>query len=45
MLFGVTIILYFVNIFDAVTETKYIFNISSASVQIHSKDLYEHGLL
>ena len=47
MLFGVavTVILYFVNIFDAITDTKKIFNISPASVQIHSKDLYEHGLL
>jgi hypothetical protein len=29
MLFGitVTIILYFVNVFDAITETKYVFNL------------------
>ena len=45
MLFGVIVIFYFVNIFDAITETIKKFNISQASVQIHSKDLYEHGLL
>jgi hypothetical protein len=45
MLFGVTVtvILYFVNIFDAISEKKLILNISPASVHIHSKDLYEHG--
>ena len=47
MLFGVTdtVILYYFNIFGAISDTKLILNISPASVQIHSKDLYEHGLL
>jgi hypothetical protein len=34
MLFGVIVIFYFVNIFDAITETIKKFNISQASVQI-----------
>jgi hypothetical protein len=41
----VTVILYFVNIFDAITDTQLILNISPACVQIHSNDLCEHGLL
>jgi hypothetical protein len=47
MLFGVTVtvILYFFNIFGAISDTELILNISPACVQIHSKDLYEHGLL
>jgi hypothetical protein len=54
MLFGVTVILYFVNIFDAITETKknkffsasiYLYNISPQVSKFHSKGLYEHVLL
>jgi hypothetical protein len=47
MFFGitVTVIFNFFNIFGAISDTKLILNISPASVQIHSKDLYEHGLL
>jgi hypothetical protein len=45
MLFGVTgtVILYFV--IWRYFEHKLILNISQASAQIHSKGLYEHGLL
>jgi hypothetical protein len=47
MIFGitVTVIFYFFNIFGAISDAKLILNISPASVQIHSQDLYEHGLL
>jgi hypothetical protein len=34
MLFGVNVIFYFVNIFDAIAETIKKFNISPTSVQI-----------
>ena len=43
MLFGVTVILYFVNIFNAITETKKKKKFLRQVSKFQSKDLYEHG--
>ena len=44
MLFGitVTVIFYCLNISGAISDTKLILNISPASVQIHSKDIFDN---